>query len=268
MTAVEIEISKILMSRTKKLNTDGCGFISDLKFFKLSESSDQINLIIFNNSISSVARALWIHVFQIPVGIRFLHNFQQKYKFYKKTTKKTTKSCSDNQYCLPKLQNQGVALYMYDGRSYHFNCVEKRTCRKGFLRMVFFPFESFCYKKCLTIIILTPPGSSLQYRGQRLDILANGMIFSFFPQIRISSACSECIKITLKTSIKICNKFLFYQKYKNLFASFEIIFVLLAVMLFSWWDVFFILFHFWHLILKNRHVSRLFLTHTLKMRRK
>ena len=75
MTAVEIEILKILMSRTKKLNTDGCGFISDLKFFKLSESSDQINLIIFNNSISSVARALWIHVFQIPVGIRSLHNF-------------------------------------------------------------------------------------------------------------------------------------------------------------------------------------------------
>ena len=156
MTAVEIEILKILMSRTKILNTDGFGFISELKFFKLSESIDQIKFIIFNNSVSSAVLALWIHVFQIPVGIRFLLNFRRKCKLYKKTTKKTTKSCSDNQYCLPKLQNQGVALYMYDGRSYHFNCVEKRTCRKGFLTRVFFPSESFCCKKFLTIIILTP----------------------------------------------------------------------------------------------------------------
>ena len=84
MTAVEIEILKILMSRTKKLNTDGFGFISELKFFKLSESIDQINFIIFNNSVSSVVLALWIHVFQIPVGIRFLHSFRRKYKLYKK----------------------------------------------------------------------------------------------------------------------------------------------------------------------------------------
>ena len=35
----------------------------------------------------------------------------------------------------------------------------------------------------------------------------------------------------------------------------------IKISLFSGWDVFFILGHFWHLILKNRHVSRLFLTH-------
>ena len=84
MTAVEIEILKILMSRTKILNTDGFGFISEFKFFKLSESIDQIKLIIFNNSVSSVVLALWIHVFQIPVGSRFLDNFRRKYKLYKK----------------------------------------------------------------------------------------------------------------------------------------------------------------------------------------
>ena len=60
-----------LPARKKFLNTDGYRAIQCYNF------------IIFNNSISSVVLASWIHVFQIPVGIRFQDNFQEKYKLKK-----------------------------------------------------------------------------------------------------------------------------------------------------------------------------------------
>ena len=50
-------------------------------------------------------------------------------------------------------------------------------------------------------------------------------------------------------------KFETYHKNKKWFLK------ITKEILFSGWDVFFILYHFWHLIVKNRHVARLFLTH-------